>query len=357
MKQLAIVIVNYKVPHFVAQCLDSVLQATRNIDAEVWVVDNASGDGSLEILSPQYPSVHFIGNSDNVGFARANNQALRQVDAEYSLLLNPDTLIGESTLEACLRFMQQHPEAGALGVRMMNAQGEFLAESKRGLVTPFVAFCKIAQLGRLFPKSAVFNRYYLGHLSKVEVQEAPILSGAFFFARSEALRKVGYLDERYFMYGEDIDLSYSILQAGYRNYYLPIPMLHYKGESESAAQGEGRYLDAFYGAMELFYDKYHTGQAWLRRLMHGAIRLKKSLDKRSRKKTLPLTNRPIAVDLRQPDALDAIPSGSAVVVDLSLISYDLLLQTMCGAEGRGITFLLHDPKRKVTLGPGGIVPE
>ena len=276
MKQLAIVIVNYKVPHFVAQCLDSVLQATRNIDAEVWVVDNASGDGSLEMLSPQYPSVHFIANSENVGFARANNQALRQVDAEYSLLLNPDTLIGESTLEACLHFMQQHPEAGALGVRMMNAQGEFLAESKRGLVTPFVAFCKIAQLGRLFPKSAVFNRYYLGHLSKVEVQEAHILSGAFFFARSEALRKVGYLDERYFMYGEDIDLSYSILQAGYRNYYLPIPMLHYKGESESVAQGEGRYLDAFYGAMELFYDKYHTGQAWLRRLMHGAIRLKKS---------------------------------------------------------------------------------
>lgn len=178
---------------FVAQCLDSVLQATRNIDAEVWVVDNASGDGSLEMLSPQYPSVHFIANSENVGFARANNQALRQVDAEYSLLLNPDTLIGESTLEACLRFMQEHPEAGALGVRMMNAQGEFLAESKRGLVTPFVAFCKIAQLGRLFPKSAVFNRYYLGHLSKVEVQEAPILSGAFFlhvvklFARWDTL--------------------------------------------------------------------------------------------------------------------------------------------------------------------------
>lgn len=355
MKQLAIVIVNYKVPFFVAQCLDSVLQATRNIDVEVWVVDNASQDGSVERLSPLFPTVHFVANSENVGFARANNQVLRKVDATYSLLLNPDTLIGESTLEQCLQFMEQHPEAGALGVHMINAQGEFLAESKRGIVTPFVAFCKIVQLGKLFPKSARFNRYYLGHLSKEEVQESPILSGAFFFARSEALRRVGYLDERYFMYGEDVDLSYSLLQAGYRNYYLPLPMLHYKGESESVAADEGRYLDAFYGAMELFYDKYHTGQSWLRGLMHGAIRLKKSLDKRSRKKILSTPQAPIAVDLRVPNALNNIPKGSAVVVDLSLVSYDCLLQTMRSAEGRGITFLLHNPKRGVTLAPGGVV--
>ncbi len=355
MKQLAIVIVNYKVPFFVTQCLDSVLKATQNIDADIWVIDNASGDGSVERLAPLFPTVHFVANSENVGFARANNQVLRRVEAEYSLLLNPDTLIGESTLEQCLAFMEQHPEAGAVGVHMLNAQGTFLAESKRGIVTPFVAFCKITQLGKLFPKSARFNQYYLGHLSRDTVQESPILSGAFFFARSHALREIDYLDERYFMYGEDIDLSYSLLRQGYKNYFLPLPILHYKGESESMAVNEGRYLDAFYGAMELFYDKYHTGQPLLRWCIHKAVRTKKFLDRRSRKKKTHSAHLPIPVDLNDPLALQQVPDGASVVVNLAHTSYDHLLETMKCAEGRGITFLLYSPHRGVTLAPGGVV--
>ncbi|MBB6276123.1 glycosyltransferase family 2 protein [Porphyromonas circumdentaria] len=353
-KDLTIVIVNYKVPHFVAQCLDSVAKAITSIDAEVWVVDNASGDGSVDLLRERFPWCNIVANSDNIGFARANNQVLKKTYSEYALLLNPDTLIGESTLKECISFMENHRDAGALGVRMMNAQGSFLPESKRGEVTPFVAFCKITGLGNLFPKSSLFNRYYLGHLSNEVVCEAPILSGAFMFMRREALQEANYLDERYFMYGEDIDLSYSILKRGYKNYYLPIPILHYKGESESASANPDRYLGAFYGAMELFYNKYHKGSWLSRRLMRWAVLLqkkrgKKTLIKRKKENLTPI----IATHLSQ-EELDSIPAGSFLQIERAFYSYDELLDLIRSLEGRGVTVLIYDENRSVTLGPGGV---
>lgn len=206
--KLSIVIVNYRVPYFLEQCLLSVRKSAQGIDTEVWVVDNNSGDGSVEYLQCRFPEVHFVANEENVGFSRANNQAIRLSKGQYVLLLNPDTLIGESTLRTVVDFMDSKPNAGGLGVKMLNGHGRFLPESKRGFPSPWVSFCKLSGLNRLFPHSSRFNRYHLSYLSRDEEHKVEVLSGAFMLMRREALDKVGLLDERFFMYGEDIDLSY-----------------------------------------------------------------------------------------------------------------------------------------------------
>lgn len=256
--KLSIIIVNYNVKYFLEQCLLSVRQAVRGIEAEVFVVDNASADGSVEMLAEKFPEVKLIANKDNVGFSKANNQALRKATGEYQLLLNPDTVVQENTFHVCLRFMDAHAEAGALGVKMMDGKGNFLPESKRGLPTPWVSFYKIFGLSALFPKSARFARYHLGHLDKDSNHEIEILAGAFMLMRKEALDKVGLLDEDYFMYGEDIDLSYRILKGGYKNYYLAdTSIIHYKGESTK--KGSLNYVYIFYKAMAIFARKHFSG--------------------------------------------------------------------------------------------------
>ncbi len=253
--KLSIVIVNYRVQYLLEQCLLSVRRALKGIEGEVFVVDNDSQDDSLAYLQPRFPEVTFIANHENVGFSRANNQAIRLAKGEYVLLLNPDTLLVESTLHEVLDFMDRTPSAGAVGLKMIDSTGRFLPESKRSLPTPWVSFCKIFGLSQLFPQSQTFNRYALGYLSAEEKHVIDVLAGAFMMMRREALEKVGLLDERFFMYGEDIDLSYRIQQGGYDNYYLPISMLHYKGES--TPKDSIRYIRVFYEAMDLFYKKHH----------------------------------------------------------------------------------------------------
>ncbi|MCL2512194.1 MAG: glycosyltransferase family 2 protein, partial [Bacteroidales bacterium] len=206
--KLSVIIVNYNVEHFLNQCLYSVRDACEGIEAEVFVVDNNSVDGSVEMVRKQFPEVKLIANVDNVGFSRANNQALRVATGEYQLLLNPDTVVEHDTFIKIVDFMDAHPDAGALGVKMVDGTGKFLPESKRGLPTPAVAFYKIFGLARLFPKSKRFGRYHLGFLDKEQTHEVEVLSGAFMLLRKEALEKAGLLDEDFFMYGEDIDLSY-----------------------------------------------------------------------------------------------------------------------------------------------------
>jgi GT2 family glycosyltransferase len=219
-------------------------------------VDNLSTDGSVEYLSKRFPEVTFISNRENVGFARANNQAIRQSKGQYVLLLNPDTIVGEDTLARSVEFMESHPEAGGLGVYMLNANGTFAPESRRGLPTPFVAFCKMSGLAKRFPKSRLLGRYYMGYLDVNEVNEIEVMSGAYMMLRREALDKVGLLDEDFFMYGEDIDLSYRVLKGGYKNYFLPVRMLHYKGES--TVKSSYRYAYVFYQAMRLFFRKHFS---------------------------------------------------------------------------------------------------
>lgn len=258
---LSVVIVNYNVKYYLEQCLESVRRASQGLQVEVFVVDNLSTDGSVPYLRERFLEVTFIENNENVGFARANNQAIRQSRGEYVLLLNPDTILCEDTLRRFVDFMDAHPEAGAAGAYMLHADGTFAPESRRGLPTPFVAFCKMSGLTRLFPKSRLFGRYYMGYLDVNEVNRIEAISGACMVLRREALDRVGLLDEDFFMYGEDIDLSYRILQGGYHNYFLPVRMLHYKGES--TVKNSYRYVYTFYQAMRLFFRKHYSHYSWV----------------------------------------------------------------------------------------------
>lgn len=256
--KLSIVIVNYNVEFFLEQCLYSVRRSLQGIDGEVFVVDNNSVDGSLKMLAKKFPEVKVIANKENVGFSRANNQAIRISTGEYVLLLNPDTVVEDDTFAKCIAFMDSHPDAGGLGVKMVDGKGNFLPESKRGLPTPAAAFYKMFGIAKLFPHNKRFAHYYMGHLSNEETNEVEILAGAFMLMRRETLDKVGLLDETFFMYGEDIDLSYRITQGGYKNYYFPeTRIIHYKGESTKKTSVN--YVLVFYKAMEIFAKK-HFGQ-------------------------------------------------------------------------------------------------
>ena len=260
--KLSVVIVNYNVKHFLEQCLNSVSAATKHCETEVFVVDNNSVDGSCNMLREKFPWVKLIENKKNYGFSYANNQAIRESAGEYVLLLNPDTVIEEDTLKSVCDFMDSHPDAGGLGVKMIDGKGRFLPESKRGLPTPKVAFYKIFGLSKLFPKSKKFGKYHLTYLDKDEIHKVDVLSGAFMLLRAETLKKVGLLDETFFMYGEDIDLSYRITLGGYNNYYFPkTTIIHYKGESTK--KGSVNYVVVFYNAMKIFARKHFSEGAGL----------------------------------------------------------------------------------------------
>lgn len=256
--KLSIVIVNYNVEHFLEHCLLSVRKAIKNIDAEIFVVDNNSVDSSVNMLKNKFPEVKLIKNKENVGFAKANNQAIRISTGEYVLLLNPDTVVEEDTFTKCLSFMDSHIDAGGLGVKMIDGQGKILKESKRGFPTPWVCFCKMTGLASIFPNSKKYCGYYMGHLPYTETNQVDILAGAFMLIRKKTLDEVGLLDETFFMYGEDIDLSYRITKAGWKNYYFAdTSIIHYKGESTK--KGSLNYVYTFYNAMDIFAKKHLSG--------------------------------------------------------------------------------------------------
>lgn len=255
--KLSVVIVNYNVKFFLEQCLHSVNEAIKGLEAEVFVVDNNSVDGSVEMVAEKFPTVKLIANNDNPGFSKANNQAIRQAAGEYVLLLNPDTVVEHDTFVKSVEFMDAHPDAGGLGIKMVDGKGRFLPESKRGLPTPAVAFYKIFGLSALFPKSKIFGRYHLGYLDREQTHVVDVLAGAYMMLRRETLDKTGLLDEDFFMYGEDIDLSYRITKAGYKNYYYPgARIIHYKGES--TRKSSVNYVFVFYNAMVIFARKHFT---------------------------------------------------------------------------------------------------
>jgi GT2 family glycosyltransferase len=257
--KLTVIIVSYNVSHFLEQCIKSVIKASHSLNVDIIVVDNCSEDDSVSMIRNRFPEVKLIVNNDNKGFSKANNQAIRQSDSDYILLLNPDTVLEESSLIRTLGFMESHPEAGGLGIRMIDGQGYFLPESKRGLPTPWASFCKMSHLSQLFPRSAFFNRYHAGHLSENETNKIEVLTGAFMLLRRRVLDKIGLLDEDFFMYGEDIDLSFRITEAGYFNYYFPdASMIHYKGES--TRKSSLNYVRLFYGAMLIFARKHFAGK-------------------------------------------------------------------------------------------------
>lgn len=257
--QLSVIIVNYNVKYFIEQALYSLERSLEGIDAEVIVVDNASKDSSVELIRSRFPKVKLLANKENTGFAVANNQAIEMAKGEYVLLLNPDTVVPEDAMRKCCAYMDAHSDVGALGVKMLDGQGHFLPESKRALPTPAVSFYKIFGLSDLFPKSKRFARYHLAYLSKEENHEVDVLAGAFMFIRKAALDKSGLFDEAFFMYGEDIDLSYRIQQSGYKVvYFSETEILHYKGESTK--RGSLNYVRIFYNAMIIFAEKHFSGK-------------------------------------------------------------------------------------------------
>ena len=252
--ELTVVIVNYRVKYLLEQTLRAVEQAMQGMTGEVIVVDNLSGDDSIAFSRDRHPHVTYIENQENVGFARANNQAIMQAQGEFTLILNPDTIITPRCLQEGIQWMESHPKCGAIGARMMDANGVFLPESKRSFPTPWVSFCKIFGLSKLFPRSPWFAKYHLRYLSDEKPQCIDILSGAYMLCRTSVLQQLGGFDGDFFMYGEDIDLSYRIVKAGYENWFLPTPMVHYKGESTH--KDSMRYVRVFYDAMLIFYRKH-----------------------------------------------------------------------------------------------------
>ena len=244
--KLSVVIVSYNVCQLLEDCLRSVEKDLAGIDSEIYVVDNASSDHTVERLQPLFPAVHFVANTENVGFARANNQAIRLSQAEYVLLLNPDTVVHEGTLRGTLDFLDCHPEAGGAGVRMLTREGDPAPESRRAVPTPWVAFLKMLGFTR---------RYYMSHLPWDQPGQIEVISGAYCMLRRKALDAVGLLDEDFFMYGEDIDLSFRLLKGGWQNWYLPLDIVHYKGESTQ--KSSYRYVHVFYQAMLIFFRKHY----------------------------------------------------------------------------------------------------
>ncbi len=257
---LSIIIVSYNVRGFLEQCLHTVRRAGAGMHLEVIVVDNGSGDESMPYLKPLFPEVTFMEARSNGGFAKACNLGYRHATGSYVLFLNPDVLLGEETLHAALDFLLRHPEAGAVGVKMIDGSGRFLKESKRGFPAPLAALYKLCGLARLFPRSPFFSRYYLGHLDEYQNHSVDVLAGAFMMLPRTVLDEVGLFDEAFFMYGEDIDLSYRITKKGYLNYYLAeTAVIHFKGES--SCRTSPTYIRLFYTAMSIFVRKHYTGKA------------------------------------------------------------------------------------------------
>ena len=250
--KLSVVIVNYNVRELLSECIKSVNTAMTGIDGDIYVVDNNSSDGSVDYIRDHFPDVHVIANSDNQGFAHANNQAIRQTNSDYVLLLNPDTVVFEGTLRGCVDFMDAHPQCGGVGVRMLTREGTVAPESRRAIPTPWVAFLKMLGFTR---------KYYMSHLPWDKPGQIEVISGAFCMLRHKALDQIGLLDEDFFMYGEDIDLSYRLLKGGWENWFLPYDIIHYKGESTQ--KSSFRYVHVFYQAMLIFFRKHYAHLSFL----------------------------------------------------------------------------------------------
>lgn len=378
MPTVSVIIVSYKVRYYIEQCLNSVLRSVA--DAQILVVDNNSDDGSVEYLRERFPQAEIIANDFNAGFGKANNMALAKATGRYVLFLNPDTVVGERTIPGCIEYMEAHPEVGAVGVRMQYGNGRFALESRRSLPTPSVSFWHMTGLGKLFPKSKVFAKYHRTYLDKDSECPIDVVSGAYMFVRKEALDRTGGFDEAFFMYGEDIDLSYRILQAGYQNRYLPLPMVHYKGESTNKTSY--RYAQVFYDAMIIFFNKhfqrYSRLFALLVRIVVGCRKVgtyvRQNLHAHSRrladftenclyvgrKETFSDVERMLSgsIYLRNPQFVEgADDAGSAlegridngvkaVIFDTDAFSYDAILYWMYSRaqEGRRYTMGLYSAK-------------
>lgn len=258
---LSVVIVSYNVSSFLDQALTTIEDSARGFEHEVFVVDNASSDDSVAMAGKKHPKVHVIVNTENLGFAKANNRALKEVSGRYVLLLNPDTVLRHDTLRIMVEFLDTHQDAGAAGCKVINPDGSLQLACRRGFPTPGVAFFKMVGLANLFPKSKKFGAYNLTYLDPDTVAEVDAISGSFMMLRKEILDTVGLLDEVYFMYGEDLDYCYRIKEAGWKIFYVPsTEIIHFKGESTKSVPTM-QSIHTFYNAMDIFVNKHYSNRS------------------------------------------------------------------------------------------------
>jgi len=341
---LSIVIVNYNARCFTEQCLHAVAIATSGMDAEVIVVDNASSDGSLPYLQPIFPWVMFIASPANIGFGGASNLGAANARGKFLLMLNPDTLVSETSLHAALDIMKAQPATGALGIRMLDGSGTFLPESKRGFPWLQTSFYKLSGLHKIFPRHKTIARYYMGHIGEGENQYTEVLAGAFMMISLEAWQATGGFDEAFFMYGEDIDLSFRIVQAGYNNFYLAAEsIIHFKGESTQRLSPQ--YLQHFYGAMQTFVGKHYSG--WKAMAYKGFVRAAQTMSSMKTNMLASQKNNPhnfrqcivVASKADAAIAIDILQKQSVTAIRI-ISPNDWLHQTM--SDNTAVLFIVND---------------
>ena len=367
---ISVVIVSYRVKYFLEQTLLSVREALKGLRGEVFVVDNDQCDYSLSFLRERFPEVQFIVNEQNEGFARANNRAIARARGRYTLILNPDTIITHKCLAEPLEWMRTHSRCGAIGAHMIDGNGVFLPESKRAFPTPWVSFCKIFGLSSLMPRSRWFARYHLRYLDEREAHRIDILAGAYMFCRTSLLKNVGGFDEDFFMYGEDIDLSYRMAKAGYDNWYLPVDMVHYKGESTK--KDSMRYVRVFYDAMLIFYRKHfpgysallyplvkagvgvRAGMARLRRLLRPNANARSNADTSRGQWVVLAANAPaVAAKCGIARYATTMPAGGAanVLIDNASHSYGEIVELIARYSRPGISFHIYSAQNDIVISP------
>jgi len=359
--KLSVIILNYNVRYFLEQCILSVQRSVKGIDAEIIVVDNNSPDDSCEMMRKNFPEITLIENKENVGFSKANNQAVKVAKGEYVCILNPDTAVAEDTFIKALSYAESIENLGALGVYLMDGTGSFLPESKRNLPTPKASLLKLFGSG---------NSYYANHVSKDENGRVAILVGAFMLLKRKVYLEVNGFDEDYFMYGEDIDFSYKITKAGYINHYLgSVSVLHYKGESTSK---DAEYLNRFYGAMQIFYKKHFRTNIIFNSLVSIGILVAKNLKNSPQVKnsTISETDKTTYVLTENLILLkniserikgkikttsktifsDEIVTNSHIIFDVDYMAYSQIFMVMKSLSNKGNTFRICPPGSDFILG-------
>ncbi len=252
---LSITIVNYNTGRLLKDCLDSIYRETTRVSFDIWVVDNDSQDNSIAIIKQYYPKVNVIENRTNIGFAKANNMALSKSKTDYFLLLNPDTVIRDNAIEKVVKFMDRNPEVGIVGCRVLNEDGTLQLACRRSIPTPRVAFFRLSGLSRLFPNSKTMAKYNLTYLDIDKPCEVDAVSGAFLMIRRKVIEEIGKLDERFFMYGEELDWCLRAKKAGWTVMYYPdAEIIHYKGECSKSNSRKATF--EFYRSMYLFHKKH-----------------------------------------------------------------------------------------------------
>ena len=272
--ELSIIIVNYNVKEFLQNLLHSLQKSVSSITHEIIVVDNASDDGSAEFIREKFPQINLIVSQTNLGFSKANNIALKVSKGKFIFLINPDTIVSEDTITKMIEFLNEHPDAGLAGCKILNPDGSLQLACRRSFPGPWTSFCKVTGLSALFPKSRLFARYNLTYLDENSTYEVDAISGSFMMMKREVYEKIGGFDEQFFMYGEDLDLCYRIQKNGYKVYYFPgTQIIHYKGEStKRSGLDETKY---FYDAMNLFVKKHFSSFYLVEIILHSAIGFRK----------------------------------------------------------------------------------